>query len=186
VLRLQEDGKPAPDNPWAAGGALAEIWTYGHRNIQGLAYDPVHQRVLASEHGSRGGDELNVLKAGGNYGWPAVTYSREYWGPAISERRTTLGMEDPVVVWTPATAPSGLAVYTGDRPMKWRGSVFSGGLLSRDVRRIQLDNRGHVLEQESIPIGGRVRDVRQGPDGFLYVLTDERRGRLLRIELELP
>jgi hypothetical protein len=116
VLRLRDDGSAPPDNPFIAqAGAKPEIYSYGHRNIQGMAYDAATARVWANEHGSRGGDELNVIAAGNNYGWPEVTYSMEYWGPAISEQTQRPDVTDPVVVWTPSKAPSGLAVYTGTR-----------------------------------------------------------------------
>jgi glucose/arabinose dehydrogenase len=138
--------------------------------------------VWAREHGSRGGDELNRIKPGLNYGWPLVTHSREYFGPAISDRRTAPGLEDPHRVWTPAIVPSGLAVASGRVPA-WRGQLSAGGLVSGDVRRLRLDPEGRVLAEDVIPIGARVRDVREGPDGLLYVLTDEASdGRLIRLE----
>jgi aldose sugar dehydrogenase len=183
VLRLREDGTPAPNNPFATqAGARPELWTYGHRNMQGLTRDPVSGRIYASEHGSRGGDELNVLEPGRNYGWPRATYSREYWGPRISDHQALPGVQDPLVVWTPSIAPSGLTVYRGDRFPDWQGHVLAGGLLTRDVRRIQIDAAGRVVGQDAIKIGARVRDVRVGPDGLIYVITDEARARLFRIE----
>lgn len=183
ILRLRDDGTVPPDNPFV-GRADADpaVWSYGHRNIQGLARDPDTGRVWANEHGSRGGDELNLLAPGANYGWPRATYSIEYTFGTISPHRALPGMVDPLVVWTPAQAPSGLAFYTGERFPAWRGDLFSGALKRKEVRRVDLDSEGRVLGQESLPIGARVRDVRQGPDGFLYVLTDEPAGRLLRIE----
>ncbi|MCP9886461.1 PQQ-dependent sugar dehydrogenase [Cyanobium sp. ATX 6A2] len=183
ILRLSADGTPAPDNPFQGdGGALPELWSLGHRNIQGLAYDPLQDRVWASEHGARGGDELNLVSAGGNHGWPLVTHSREYFGPEITPRRSAPEMVDPRRVWTPAIAPSGLAVASGRVP-QWRGDLFAGGLVSGDVRRLRIDGEGRVTAEERIPIGQRVRDVREGPDGFLYVLTDDARdGRLIRLE----
>jgi glucose/arabinose dehydrogenase len=185
ILRLTADGTPAVDNPFLGrDGARAEIWSYGHRNVQGLARDPASGRIWATEHGPRGGDELNRVERGGNYGWPLQTQGRDYRsGEAIGQPRVA-GTIDPVVVWSPSPATSGLAVYSGDRFPAWRGSLFSGGLASADVRRIALDGDANVVAQERLPIGSRVRDVRQGPDGFLYVLTDEANGRLLRIEPE--
>jgi glucose/arabinose dehydrogenase len=181
ILRLTEDGRPAPGNPFLdREDARAEIWTFGHRNIQGLARDPVSGRVWASEHGARGGDELNLIEGGANYGWPQATYSLEYWGPRISDVTTASGMRDPSVVWTPSKAPSGLAFYTGDRFPAWHGDLFSGALKFEEVRRIILDGE-QVVGEEKLPIGQRVRDVRQGPDGYLYILTDEEAGQLLRI-----
>jgi glucose/arabinose dehydrogenase len=183
VLRLTEDGRPAPDNPLAKrGDARPEIWSYGHRNIQGLARDPGSGRIWANEHGPFGGDELNLLEAGRNYGWPLQSWGRDYRTREPIGQPSVPGMVDPVVVWTPATAPSGLAFYTGDRYPDWKGSLFSGGLVSRDVRRVILDEQGRVTGQERLSIGARVRDVRQGPDGYLYVLTDESKGKVLRIE----
>lgn len=185
IVRLNDDGTIPKDNPFAANAnADPAIWSYGHRNIQGLTFDPTTQRVWATEHGARGGDELNLVQAGKNFGWPVVTYSREYFGPEITDERSRPSMVDPKTVWTPATAPSGLVVYTGDRVPQWRGNLFAGGLVSRDVRRITVDATGKVVSQQEIEIGQRVRDVRQGPDGFLYVLTDEANGRLIRLEPE--
>jgi aldose sugar dehydrogenase len=182
IVRLDDEGAAPPDNPFVNATADAAIWSYGHRNIQGLAFDPLTNRVWATEHGSRGGDELNLAQAGQNYGWPIVTHSREYSGGVISEAQSQPGMVDPKQVWTPAIAPSGLAVYTGDRFAAWKGDLFAGGLVSQDLRRIDLDNAGNVVGQQIIPIGQRVRDVRQSPDGLLYVLTDEPNGRLIRLE----
>jgi glucose/arabinose dehydrogenase len=183
ILRLNADGTPAAGNPFQSDPrALPELWSLGHRNIQGLAYDPAAGRVWVSEHGARGGDELNLVSAGANHGWPIVTHSREYFGPPISGRRTAPGMVDPRRVWTPAIAPSGLAVASGKVP-QWGGQLFAGGLVSGDVRRLRLDAEGRVVGEQVIPIGQRVRDVREGPDGFLYVLTDGARdGQLIRLE----
>jgi aldose sugar dehydrogenase len=183
VLRLNADGSTPADNPVGGReGALPEIWSYGHRNIQGMAIDPVTGRLWASEHGPRGGDELNLLEPGRNFGWPRVTLGRDYRTNEPIGARTLAGMVDPLVAWTPATAPSGLAVYRGNRFPSWRGDLFSGGLVSQDVRRIRVDEGGNVIGQQRLRIGSRVRDVREGPDGLLYVLTDERNGRLIRIE----
>ncbi|MBL0926061.1 MAG: PQQ-dependent sugar dehydrogenase [Phycisphaerales bacterium] len=187
VLRLTDEGKAPTDNPFAKDeGAAPEVWSMGHRNIQGLVRDPVTGRVWATEHGALGGDELNIIRGGKNYGWPLVTYSREYSGAEITKERSRPGMEDPVAVWTPCIAASGLAVYNGERFPQWKGNLFAGGLVSQDVRRIRVDADGKALEQDAIRIGARVRDVRQGPDGFLYVLTDERPGKLIRIEPSTP
>jgi len=181
VLKLTEDGEPAQDGPFLDDeNALPEIWSLGHRNIQGLTRDPETGRIWANEHGSRGGDELNLLKAGANYGWPEVTYSLEYHYLRISNKTTKPGMEDPKVVWTPAQAPSGLTFYTGDQFPEWQGDLFSGGLVGEQVRRIILDGET-VIGEESITIGQRVRNVKQGPDGYLYVLTDHEDGQLIRL-----
>jgi glucose/arabinose dehydrogenase len=142
--------------------------------------------VWATEHGSRGGDELNQLAANENYGWPVVTFSEEYSGGPISTEQSRPGMVDPITHWTPAIAPSGLAVYRGDRYPQWQGQIFAGGLVSQDVKRIEVDDNGNVINETAIPIGQRVRDVRQGPDGFLYVLTDDSNGRLVRLDPVSP
>ncbi|UQV47723.1 sorbosone dehydrogenase family protein [Janthinobacterium lividum] len=181
ILRLTEEGKPAPGSPLAAKGALPEIWSYGHRNVQGLALDPVSGRVWATEHGPYGGDELNLVVAGGNYGWPLQSYGADYTTHEPVGKHEVAGMINPSVAWVPSPAPSGLAVYTGDKIAAWRGSIFSGGLAAKDIRRIAVDANGKVTGQDRLAIGARVRDVRQGPDGYLYALTDEDNGRLLRI-----
>lgn len=184
ILRLTDEGKPAPGNPLAAKGALPEIWSFGHRNVQGLALDPVSGRVWATEHGPYGGDELNLVVAGGNYGWPLQSYGADYKTHEPVGKHEVAGMLNPSVAWVPSPAPSGLAVYTGDKIPAWRGSVFSGGLAAKDIRRIAVDASGKVTGQDRLDIGARVRDVRQGPDGYLYALTDEDNGRLLRIEAQ--
>jgi aldose sugar dehydrogenase len=183
IVRLNDDGSIPSDNPFAKNtNANPSIWSYGHRNTQGLTFDAATNRVWQTEHGARGGDELNLVRAGKNYGWPLVTYSKEYFGPEITSERSRPGMEDPKLVWQKTTAPSGLAFYNGDRFPAWKGNLFAGGLVSKDLRRITLDGAGNVVSQESIDIGQRVRDVRQGPDGLLYVLTDEQNGQLIRIQ----
>lgn len=183
VIRLTDDGKVPTDNPFVKdANAFPEVYSWGHRNPQGLALDPVSGRVWETEHGPLGGDELNVILPGRNYGWSTVTYGREYSGQKITDLRTKEGMEDPKIVWTPVIAASGLAYYTGDKFPKWKGDLFAGGLVSQSVRHIDLDDSGNVQSQEDIMINERVRDVRQGPDGLLYVLTDEDGGKLIRIE----
>ena len=185
VVRLNDDGSIPTDNPFVdSTDADAAVWSYGHRNIQGMTFDSVNNRLWSTEHGARGGDELNLVEVGENYGWPEVTYSQEYTGGEISSERSRGGMVDPKVVWLSTTAPSGLAIYTGDRFSQWQGDLFAGGLISRDVRRIDLDGEGNVLGEESISIGQRVRDVRQSPDGMVYILTDEQNGALISIEPE--
>ncbi|WP_159789125.1 PQQ-dependent sugar dehydrogenase [Sodalinema gerasimenkoae] len=175
IVRLNDDGSIPDDNPWVNDGESdPAIWSYGHRNIQGLALDSQTGEVWSTEHGARGGDELNRIKGGENYGWPLVTHSEEYTGGQISDRRTHPDKVDPHIVWTPAIAPSGLAVYHGD--------LFAGGLVSQAVHHIQLDDSGEVVDQRAIEIGQRVRDVREGPDGHLYVLTDESQAQLIRLD----
>jgi glucose/arabinose dehydrogenase len=183
IVRLNDDGSIPTNNPFATDkDAHPAIWSYGHRNIQGVTLDPTTKRVWATEHGSKGGDELNLVEAGKNYGWPIVTHSREYTGGEISTQRSRPGMIDPKWVWTPAIAPSGLVMYRSNRVPAWQGNLFAGGLVSQDVRRIELDATGKVVDQQPIPIGQRVRDVRQGPDGLLYILTDQQAGQLIRLE----
>ena len=181
VLRLNDDGTAPDDNPFADREDVGRfIYTYGHRNIQGMTIDPQTGHVWATEHGALGGDELNLIEAGNNYGWPEATYSIHYNRQQISEHVTLPGMVDPACVWTPVLAASGLAFYTGDQYEGWQGDLFAGGLIARQVRRVMLDGTS-VDANETISIPERVRDVRQGPDGFLYVLTDQRNGKLLRI-----
>ena len=182
VLRLKEDGTGwgSPAFTKKPGG-LPEIWTVGHRNIQGMALDRATGKVYATEHGARGGDELNLITGGKNYGWHLATFSREYVGPKISDHTSLPGMEDPITQWTPCLAPSGLSVYRGSAFKEWQGDLFAGALVFQEVRRIRLSASGQVAEQETIKIGQRVRDVREGPDGSIYVLTDETNGQLLRI-----
>lgn len=185
VVRINDDGTIPEDNPFSdRPEADPAIWSYGHRNIQGMALDPTTERVWSTEHGSKGGDELNLTQAGQNYGWPEVSYSDEYSGGRVAELNSRPDVPEPRVVWIPSIAPSGLAFYYSDRYQQWQGDLFAGGLVSRDVRRIDLDSNGNVLNEESIPIGQRVRDVRQSPDGGLYVLTDEQNGQLIEIEPE--
>lgn len=183
VVRLKDDGSIPPDNPFATSKqGLPALWSYGHRNPQGLTVDPATGQVWQTEHGSRGGDELNRIEGGKNFGWPLVTFSEEYSGGPISSDTSLPGLVDPKLQWTPAIAPSGLVVYRGDRFPAWQGQLFAGGLVSQDIRRIQVDVQGKATELEKIEIGQRVRDVRQGPDGLLYVLTDQSNGSLIRIE----
>ncbi|WP_159627578.1 PQQ-dependent sugar dehydrogenase [Massilia puerhi] len=182
ILHLTDAGQPVGKGALAGqANARPEVYSYGHRNVQGLARDPQSGRVYANEHGSRGGDEINVIEAGKNYGWPLQSYTLDYSTRQPIGMKVVPGMQQPIVVWTPSPAPSGLAFYTGKAFPQWQGSLFSGSLAGQDVRRVQLDAQGKVTAQELLPVGKRVRDVRQGPDGQLYVLTDEAKGSLLRI-----
>jgi glucose/arabinose dehydrogenase len=181
VVRLNADGTVPKDNPFVdQEGARPELYSIGHRNIQGMARDPQTGRVWANEHGSRGGDEINLIQAGNNYGWPEVTYSMEYWGPRISEKTKAPGVTQPEVVWTPSIAPSGMAFYTGGDFPAWQGDLISGALKFQQLRRSKLEGT-NVVDEQKLSIGQRVRDVRQGPDGGLYILTDEAEGALIRI-----
>jgi glucose/arabinose dehydrogenase len=182
VLCLDENGKAAKGNPFEKeAGALPEIFSYGHRNIQGITFDSAG-RIWANEHGARGGDEVNLIQKGKNYGWSKVSFSKEYSeNRDVAEYTTFPGMEDPKIVWTPCPAPSGLALYTGSVFPAWKGDLFSGGLAGSDIRRIDLDAKGNVIGQEQLRMGVRIRDVRMGMDGYLYALSDEGNGRLIRI-----
>ena len=181
LLRLDENGQPAPANPYMSDpNAKGAVYTVGHRNIQGLAIDPQTQQVWATEHGARGGDELNKIEPGTDYGWPRATYSLEYAGPRVSDTAAVEGTVQPVVQWTPSIAPSGLAFYTGDAIPEWTGDLFAGALAFKQVRRLELEG-GEVVGQQTLEFDERVRYVSDGPDGHLYVLTDENNGKLLRI-----
>jgi len=186
VVRINDDGSIPTDNPFANdSNAAPGVWSYGHRNIQGMAYDPIRNQVWVSEHGARGGDELNQVGAGGNYGWPLVSHSREYsTGQPVAPSQSQPGMVDPKIVWPMTVAPSGLEVYTGDVFPDWKGNLFAGGLRTGSIHRIAVDDSGNATELGTIEVNQRVRDVRQGPDGLLYVLTDESAGQLLRIDPE--
>ena len=185
VVRITDDGRVPADNPFLSrGGARPEIFSYGHRNIQGAALHPVSGRVWVVEHGPQGGDEVNVLRPGVNYGWPVITYGVEYGsGAPIGEGTQKAGMAQPLWHWVPTSiAPSGAAFYRGERFPRWRGDLLVGALRERMLVRLKLDGE-RVLAEERLLTGiGRIRDVRVGPDGLIYLLTDEADGRLLRLE----
>ena len=185
VVRIESDGTVPADNPFVGRtGALPEIWSYGHRNVQGAALHPVSGELWTNEHGPKGGDELNRTLAGRNYGWPLVSYGTEYSGAKISDGGEAPGIERPVHHWAPSIATSGLIFYTGQRFPKWRGNAFVGGLKSQQIVRLEMDGN-RVVHEEPLLHGSvqqRVRDIEQAPDGFIYLLTDEDDGRLLRIE----
>ncbi len=188
IIRLEDDGAIPGDNPFLGVESIRpEIFSYGHRNVQGLALNPASGEVWAHEHGPRGGDEVNILKAGANYGWPAITYGVDYSGAIISDKTEAPGMEQPVVYWVPSIAPSGMTFYDGDLFPQWKGDLFVGALAGRHLRRLELAG-GEVTGQEELLTGlrERIRDVRSGPDGYLYLLTDSRNGRLIRLEPGSP
>ncbi len=184
VVRLRDDGAVPPDNPFVGrAGARPEIFTWGHRNPQGLAMNPQTGRMWLVEHGPRGGDELNLLTAGANYGWPLATHGIDYSGAVISPNKSLPGMEDPVRIWVPSISPSGLAFYTGDRFPGWKGSVFTGALSNNALFRIELDgDRWRGEERLIVDRLPYIRDVRQGPDGLLYLVTHSDDGGLYRLE----
>jgi aldose sugar dehydrogenase len=190
VLRFRDDGS-VPDNPFAAVEDFrSEIYTIGHRNMIGMTIHPITGAVWQNENGPLGGDEVNILKPGANYGWPMVSYGRDYSGAAVSTRRTMEGVEDPVLFWNPAIAISGMTFYTGDRFPAWRNNLFVGGLQfgriprTGQMQRIVFNDNWEEIRREAlfIELRQRIRDVEQGPDGLLYVLTDEPDGALLRLE----
>src|SRR5215469_12917970 len=191
VLRLKDDGTVPPDNPFVGkAGYRPEIFTMGHRNALGLAVEPDNGAIWECEDGPNGGDEINILRAGKNYGWPVVSYGRFYLGPRVSEDPWKEGMEPPLVFWVPAIAISGLTFYTGDKFPNWKNNVFVGGMRQGEVprsghlERIDFNEKWEELHRESMlrELQQRIRDVRQGPDGYLYILTAENDGALMRIE----
>jgi len=185
IVRLNEDGSVPRDNPFIGRASVRpEIYTWGHRNAQGLIYDAPSARLYETEHGPRGGDELNIIVAGRNYGWPVITYGMDYSGAYVSPYTQRPGLEQPVIYWTPSIAPSGLAMYRGDKFPQWQGDLFVGALAFRHLRRVHLDESGNVVDQEQLlnDLHWRIRDVRAAPDGYLYVCTDESDGRVLRLE----
>ena len=184
VVRIRPDGSIPPGNPFVnREGARPEIWSYGHRNIQGAALHPETGQLWTVEHGARGGDELNAPKAGKNYGWPVITYGRDYSGAPIGEGQRKEGMEQPVHYWDPSIAPSGLMFYTGNRFPNWRGNLFVGALGFQLLARLELDGERVRAEERLLEdMNRRIRAVVQGPDGFIYLLTDESDGRIMRIE----
>ena len=187
VLRLNSDGSVPQDNPFVGReDAHAEVFSTGHRNIQGMVVEPRSGTIWATEHGERGGDELNRVQAGKNYGWPVVSKAREYRSEAqYGEARSRDGYEDPVYEFLPTLAPSGLALVTADRFPSWRGNLLAGGLRAQRIRRLVIED-GEVVHEEELLLQtvGRIRDVREGPDGHIYVLSDEADGGLYRIESE--
>jgi glucose/arabinose dehydrogenase len=184
TIRIHTDGSIPADNPFIGRkGALPDIWSYGHRNMQGAALSPKAGNLWTTEHGARGGDELNIDRAGANYGWPVITWGRDYSGLKIGEGTSKQGMAQPVVYWTPSIAPSGLMFYTGDVFAQWHGLAFVGSLKFGYLNRLTLEGNKVVQQTKMLEdIGDRVRDVEQGPDGLIYVATDEAYGRILRIE----
>ena len=182
VVRINPDGSIPKDNPFVArAGGKPEIWSYGHRNLQGAALHPATGQLWTVEHGARGGDELNAPQAGKNYGWPVITYGVDYSFLKIGEGTAKPGMEQPVYYWDPVIAPSGAAFYTGDAFTQWRGDLFIGSLNPGGLVRLRLADGKVTSEERYLRNAGRVRDVVQGPDGMLYLLTDESNGKLLRV-----
>ncbi len=184
VVRIRPDGSIPEDNPFVGrANARPETWSYGHRNPQGATLHPDTGELWTVEHGAMGGDEVNTPKPGRNYGWPVITYGVNYDGRKIGEGTAKDGMEQPVHYWDPSIAPSGMTFYTGDRYPGWKGSLFVGSLKFGLLSRLTIQGNRVVSEERLLSdLGARVRDVRQGPDGYLYILTDESNGRILRLE----
>lgn len=185
VVRLFDDGRIPPDNPFlATAGALPEIWSYGHRNPQGLVYDQATGNLWTAEHGPQGGDELNLVRPGRNYGWPVIGYGVNYGGANLHSAREREGMEQPMHYWVPSIATSGLLLYTGDAFPDWKGNVFVGGLAGVQLARVTLTGTSAVSEETLLKGIGRIRDVRQGPDGFIYLALDADGGPQSIVRLE--
>jgi glucose/arabinose dehydrogenase len=189
VIRVRDDGTVPDQNPFAdRPDAKPEIFTYGNRNVQGISLQPETGLVWAHEHGPQGGDEVNVIEVGTNYGWPVITYGRNYGiGTKIGEGPEKPGMAQPIHYWVPSIGPSGMTFYDGDKFPAWQGDLFVGALKDRMLVRLELDGRDIVNEERLLQDElGRIRDVRSGPDGYVYLLTDESAGTLARLEPAVP
>jgi aldose sugar dehydrogenase len=183
IIRIRPDGSVPPDNPFAGRvGARSEIWSYGHRNPQGLVLHPATGKLWEHEHGPRGGDEINIIENGRNYGWPVIGYGIDYNGARIHQSTQKAGMEQPIWYWVPSIAPSGMAFMTGSLFPAWRGNLLVGALAGEILVRLELDGEKVVKEERLLQqLRERIRDVRQGPDGALWLVTDNSAGRLLRV-----
>lgn len=181
VIRIRPDGSVPPDNPNKPGWAK-EIWSIGHRNVQGAALHPTTGQLWTIEHGAKGGDEINTPRAGLNYGWPVISYGVDYSGAKLGEGTAKPGLEQPIYYWDPSIAPSGAAFYTSDVVPSWKNSLFVGALAGQMLVRLTIDGEKVVAEERLLTtLNERIRDVRQGPDGLLYLLTDDSAGRILRV-----
>ncbi|HTQ98544.1 MAG TPA: PQQ-dependent sugar dehydrogenase [Candidatus Acidoferrum sp.] len=190
LLRLNDDGSIPADNPFVGKpGNKPEIWSIGHRAIEGIAWNPVTHELWASEHGPQGGDEVNIIHKGANYGWPVVSFGRDYEGPWVSPTPVAPGMTLPEIIWVPSIATTGLMFYTGDKFPKWKNNMFAGGMMkgripgTGHIERIEFNEHGEQKRESLLEdLHQRIRDVQQGPDGLIYALTDEEDGALLKIE----
>jgi aldose sugar dehydrogenase len=184
IVHIKPDGGAAPGNPFLnREDAKPEIWSLGHRNLQSAALHPTTGELWTVEHGARGGDEVNIPQKGRNYGWPVISYGVDYSGAKIGEGTKKAGLEQPVYYWDPSIAPSGMAFYTGDKFPAWRGSILVGALAGKLVSRLETNGNRVTGEERMLQqLGERIRDVRQGPDGLVYLLTDSRNGRILRMK----
>ncbi len=183
IVRLHDDGRIPQDNPFIGKVEVrSEIWSYGHRNPQGILYDLKRQMVISHEHGPKGGDEINYIEAGKNYGWPVITYGRDYFGSTISPYQEYPGMEPPILDWTPSIAPSGMAVYYGELFPSIQGDLLITALASQELRWVKLQDT-KVVEQQSLlsDMNTRFRDVRVGPEGAIYLLTDSPQGKIIKL-----
>ncbi len=173
IHRIYDDGRIPADNPFAKqAGAKASIWTYGHRNPQGMVYDKANDRIWAVEHGPKGGDELNLIQKGKNYGWPKTSYGINYDGTILTEHKTMEGVEDPVRYWVPSIGPCGMTIVTSDRYPEWKGNLLVGALAFRHLARVQLDGTKYKTEEKLLQDIGRVRCVAESPDGYIYAITE--------------
>ncbi len=184
IIRIRPDGSIPPDNPFIGRpGVQPEIWSYGHRSPEGAALTPATGAFWMHEHGPQGGDEINVIQPGKNYGWPVITWGIDYDGTRIGEGTTKAGMEQPIYYWVPSIAPSGMAFYTGNAFPGWKGNLFVGSLKFGRMVRLELNGDKVTHEERMLKeVNARIRDVRMGPDGLLYLLTDENEGKLLKLE----
>lgn len=181
IHRLRDDGAIPEDNPFVGQkDAMPSVWALGVRNPQGLVYDTATDRLWETEHGPRGGDELNIIRKGANYGWPLTSHGVNYSGTTITKNKSLPGMENPVVQWTPVIAASGLALYLGDKFPRWRGNLFAGGLASEKLVRMELSGAAVIEQEVVLKDTGRIRDVRAFDDGFLYIVYDEP-GKVVRL-----
>ena len=188
IMRLKRNGSVPKDNPYVGqASVLDEIWSYGHRNPQGIAYDQVHQRLWVIEHGPRGGDEINLVVAGRNYGWPVISYGKEYWGPLpVGEGTAREGMEQPIKQYTPSIAPGSLILYSGKAFPAWRGNLFTGALVLRHLNRVTIDNQARAVDEERMltELKERIRALAESPQGWIYFSTDS--GKIYRIKPTSP
>ena len=186
IMRIYPDGRVPSDNPFIDNKrAKAEIWSYGHRNPQGLAWDNQHKRLWEIEHGPRGGDEINLIKKGQNYGWPVISYGQEYWGPvAVGESTHKKGMQQPVKYYVPSIAPGSLLYYDGDAFPEWKGNLFAGALKLQHINRVVLDEKGRAIDEQRLleDLNERIRALIQGPEGWIYFSTDS--GKIMVIKPE--
>lgn len=183
IVRVNDDGSIPDDNPFVGqSNARPEVYSYGHRNVQGIDWNPVDGTIWAHEHGPKGGDEVNIIKPGLNYGWPVITYGIDYSGRIISDKTHMDGMEQPAIYWDPSIAPCGMAFYNGDQFPNWKGDLFVGALAHTHLRRLEIEGSKVVEEEVLFHDLGRIRDVRSAPDGAIYVLIDSRDGGIYRLE----